>query len=79
MALCCLAQLFCLEKRIGFKDDCPLLSVRDIVELPACRRITSRARRAPRKGRPAHGAWRARHRARKKDIERRKRLSNLTK
>jgi SRSO17 transposase len=35
MALCRLAQLFCLKERIGFKDDYPLPSVRDIVELPA--------------------------------------------
>ncbi|MDR2675329.1 MAG: hypothetical protein LBC18_10835 [Opitutaceae bacterium] len=74
MALCCLAQLFCLKERIGFKDDYPLPSVRDIVELPACY--------IPRKTRTEEGALgtlRARHRARKEDIERRKRQSNLTK
>jgi SRSO17 transposase len=48
MALCRLAQLFCLKERIGFKDDYPLLNVRDIVELPAY--FASHARHAPRKG-----------------------------
>jgi hypothetical protein len=74
MALCCLAQLFCLKERIGFKDDCPLLNVRDIEELLAYY--------IPRKTRieeEVPGALRARHRARKKDIGRQKQLSNLTK
>jgi SRSO17 transposase len=74
IALCCLAQLFCLKERIGFKEDYPLLSVHDIVELLA--------HYIPRKTRTEAGvlsALRARHRARKKDIERRKRIANLTK
>jgi SRSO17 transposase len=74
MALCRLAQLFCLKERIGFKDDYPLPSVCHIVELPAYY--------IPRKTRTEEGvpgALRARHRARKEDVERRKRRENLTK
>ncbi|MDR2674529.1 MAG: hypothetical protein LBC18_06600 [Opitutaceae bacterium] len=58
--------MFCLKERIGFKDDYPLPSVRDIVELPAYY--------IPRKTRIEEGvpgALRARHRARKEDVERR--------
>jgi hypothetical protein len=81
MALCCLAQLFCLKERIGFKEDCPLMSARDIVELlayyiphkPRTEEGMPGARRA------RHRAKSARHRAKKEDIKRQKRLSNFTK
>ena len=67
MALCCLAQLFCLRARARHRQEHPLLSVRDIVELLAYY--------LPRKHRDEAGviaAMRARHAARHKDIRRRK-------
>jgi SRSO17 transposase len=67
MALCCLAQLFCLKARVACKKEHPLLSVRDIVELLAYY--------LPRKNRDEAGvlaAMRARHAARQRDIRRRK-------
>ena len=66
MALCCLAHLFCLKERIGYKESQPLLSVRDIVELLAYY--------LPRRGRTEGevlAKMKARHAARAKDIRRR--------
>jgi len=66
MALCCLAHLFCLKERIGYKQEHPLLSARDIVELLAYY--------LPRRNRTEQGvlaAMQARHAARQKDIRRR--------
>jgi len=75
MTLCCMAQLFCLKERIGYAQDYPLLSVRDIVELLAYY--------LPRKNRDKAGVLanlRSRHEARRKDILRRSKLDgNLTK
>jgi SRSO17 transposase len=70
MALCCMALLFCLKERIGYREQFPLLSVRDIVELLAFY--------LPRKNRhEAHvlASIRARHAARSKDIDRRKKIA----
>lgn len=75
MALCCLAQLFCLKAGQRRRKEHPLLSVRDIVELLAYY--------LPRKNRDEAGvpaAMKARHAAREKDMRRRKkRQSILTK
>ena len=35
ITLCCMALIFTLKERIAARDHAPLLSVRDIVELPA--------------------------------------------
>ena len=71
MALCCLAQLFCLKARRRHRKEHPLLSVRDIVELLGYY--------LPRKNRDEAGvlaAMRARHAARRKDIHRRKMIQS---
>jgi SRSO17 transposase len=72
MALCCLAQLFCQKTRMEQRKEHALLSVRDIVELPAIY--------LPRKNRDEAGvlaAMRARHAARQKDIRRRKKAQTI--
>jgi SRSO17 transposase len=70
MTLICLAMLFVLKERLLFADEIPLLSARDIVELLAFY--------LPRRQRNEDELFRClytRHELRRRDIERRQRLS----
>jgi SRSO17 transposase len=72
MTLVCMAMLFTLRERIDYKEDVPLLSVRDVVDM-----LAFYLPRQPRTATELINRMRQRHEARKRDIDRRSRVVAL--
>jgi SRSO17 transposase len=73
MTLVCMAMLFTLRERIASKEEAPLLSVRDVVDL-----LDFYLPRQPRDEAGVISRMKRRHEARERDIARRQRAGLLT-